>query len=90
VQNARVLHLPAADVTSVAYGAGPDKRTLVTSPTPPDLRRNNSIAAALMLVAASMAAVAATGTFPAVFVALVLVFSVAALSFALRGRLGAR
>jgi hypothetical protein len=52
--------------------------------------RNNHIAAVLMLVAASMAGVAATGTLPVVYVALGLVSTGAALAFALRGRFGAR
>jgi hypothetical protein len=43
-----------------------------------------------MLVAASMAGVAATGTLPVVYVALGLVSTGAALAFALRGRFGAR
>lgn len=54
--------------------------------TTPALRRNNRIAAVFMLVAAGMAALAATGTLPVLSVALVLVFTATALFFAIRGR----
>lgn len=56
----------------------------------PHARRNNRIAAGLMLVSASMSGIAATGTLPVVFVALGLAFASAALVFALRGRFNAR
>jgi hypothetical protein len=61
----------------------------VTSPTPA-LRRNNPIAAVLMLIAASMAALAVTGTVPVLFVALALAFTAAAFFFAIRGRFRAQ
>jgi hypothetical protein len=61
----------------------------VTDPTSA-LRRNNRIAAVLMLVATSLAGVAATGTAPALFVALVLATTATAFSFAVRGRTGPR
>jgi hypothetical protein len=50
------------------------------------VRRNNRVAAVFLLIAASMAGVAAIGTLTVVFVALALLFTVAALVFALRGR----
>jgi hypothetical protein len=45
----------------------------------------NRLAAVLMLAAATMASVAATGTLPALFIALVIVLTSTSLVFAARG-----
>jgi hypothetical protein len=50
-----------------------------------DKLRGNRVAAVLMLAATSMASVAATGTLPALFIALVIVLTSTSLVFAVRG-----
>ena len=56
----------------------------------PDPRRDNRIAAVLMLLTAVAAGVAATGTTPVVFVPLGIGLTVTALVFAVRGQTSAR
>lgn len=53
-------------------------------------RRGHRIAVVLMLLAAAMAAVAATGTLPVLFVSLALLFTATALGFAVQAQGGVR
>ncbi len=52
----------------------------------PDPHRGNRSAPVLMLFAASMASVAATGTVPILSIALAMAFTLAAFAFAVRGQ----
>lgn len=51
-----------------------------------DPRHGNRVAAVLMLFAASMGSVAATGTLPILFIALAMTFTLSAFVFAARGQ----